>query len=149
MDITRKEKTILVVEDDQSINRLITYNLCQSGFGVESVYDGFAALEKLKNAQYDVVVLDVMLPGIDGFHICKAIKEDPVAFKTFVVMLSAKAESQDKIYGNLVGADQYLTKPFSMAQLMATVNELIGMRDKDYSLVEYAATENKGGGVNV
>lgn len=128
----KKEKRIMVVEDDKSINRLISYNLSKNGFSSESVYDGFDAQNRLAKEVFDIVVLDIMLPGVDGFHICKSIKENPAAFKTFVVMLTAKAESQDKIYGNLVGADYYITKPFSVAKLMEIIKELIVIRDKDY-----------------
>lgn len=128
----RKEKRIMVVEDDRSINGLISYNLSKNGFLPESVYDGSEAQNRLAKEVFDIVVLDIMLPGVDGFHICKSIKENPAAFKTFVVILTAKAESQDKIYGNLVGADYYLTKPFSVAKLMGIIKELIVMRDKDY-----------------
>lgn len=127
-----KEKRIMVVEDDISISRLISYNLSKNGFTSESIYDGLEAQNRLAKEVFDIVILDIMLPGIDGFHICKSIKENPAAFKTLVVMLTAKAESQDKIYGNLVGADYYITKPFSVAKLMEVIKELITIRDKDY-----------------
>ena len=94
----KKEKRILVVEDNKSINKLISYNLARHGFTPESVYDGLEAQNRLSKEIFDIVVLDIMLPGIDGFHICKFIKENPAVFKTFVVMLTARAESQDKIY---------------------------------------------------
>ncbi len=134
VDVTtaRKEKRIMVVEHDKSINRLIAYNLSKNGVMPESVYDGIEAQNRLAKEVFDIVVLDIMLPGIDGFHICKSVKEDPSAFKTFVVILTALAESQDKIYGNLVGADYYLTKPFSVSKLMEVIKELIAIRDKDY-----------------
>lgn len=122
-----------------SINRLISYNLSRNGLNPECAYDGYEAQEKLAKEVFDVVVLDVMLPGIDGFHICKTIKENPAAFKTFVVMLTAKAESQDKIYGNLVGADYYLTKPFSVARLMEIVKELIAIGSRDFSVDTHTA----------
>jgi DNA-binding response OmpR family regulator len=128
----KKEKRILVVEDNKSINKLISYNLARHGFTPESVYDGLEAQNRLSKEIFDIVVLDIMLPGIDGFHICKFIKENPAVFKTFVVMLTARAESQDKIYGNLVGADYYITKPFSVSKLMEVIKELIAIRDKDY-----------------
>jgi len=127
-----KEKRIMVVEDDRGINRLICYNLSKNGFNPESVYDGLEAQGRLSKEVFDVVILDIMLPGVDGFRICKTIKENPAAFKTFVVMLTARAESLDKIYGNLVGADYYLTKPFSVAKLMDIIGELIEIRDKKY-----------------
>ncbi|MFA5089438.1 MAG: response regulator [Candidatus Omnitrophota bacterium] len=128
----RKEKRIMVVEDDKSISRLISYNLSKNGFSSESIYDGLEAQNRLAKEVFDIVILDIMLPGIDGFHICKAIKENPAAYKTFVVMLTARAESQDKIYGNLVGADYYITKPFSVSKLMEVIKDLITIRDRDY-----------------
>lgn len=127
-----KEKRILVVEDDRNINRLISYNLSKNGFNTECAYDGLEAQEKLSKEVFDLVILDVMLPGVDGFHICKSIKDNPSAFKTFVIILTVKAEAQDKIYGNLVGTDYYLTKPFSVAKLMQIIRELISLRDKEF-----------------
>jgi len=128
----KNQKKIIIVEDDQDINELIAYNLCKEGFSVESSFDGFDAQAKLSTEVFDIVVLDIMLPGIDGFSICKAIKETPAAFKTFVIMLTAKSESQDKIYGNLVGADYYLTKPFDISKLIQIIKELIAMRDREF-----------------
>ncbi len=132
--MTKAEKKIIIIEDDKHINRLISYNLSKNGFRPESVYDGREAMHRLSGENFDIVILDIMLPGIDGFHICKSIKENPAAFKTFVVILTARAESQDKIYGNLVGADYYLTKPFSVAKLMEVINDLIALREKDFSI---------------
>ncbi len=127
-------KKVMVVEDDCGINRLISYNLTKNGLNPDSVFDGLVAQEKLANEVFDIVLLDVMLPGVDGFHLCKSIKENPAAFKTFVVMLTARAEPQDKLYGSLVGADYYLTKPFDVARLMEIVKELINLRARDYSV---------------
>lgn len=132
--IANKEKRIMVVEDDMNLNKLISYNLSKNGYIVESVYDGISAKDKLAKDIFDVVVLDIMLPGIDGFRICEYIKENPVAYKTFVVVLTARAEPLDKIYGNLVGADYYLTKPFSVSKLIEIIKELISIRDKDFSV---------------
>ncbi|OGF24510.1 hypothetical protein A3H66_01125 [Candidatus Falkowbacteria bacterium RIFCSPLOWO2_02_FULL_45_21] len=130
----KKEKSILVVEDDENLNKLISYNLSKNGYAIESVYDGISAKDKLAKDIFDVVVLDIMLPGIDGFRICEFIKENPAAYKTFVVVLTARAEPLDKIYGNLVGADYYLTKPFSVAKLMDIIKELTTIRDKEFSV---------------
>ena len=135
MDIIKeRRKRVMVVEDDADINRLISYNLSRNGFDPEAAYDGRQAQEKLKREVFDVVVLDIMLPGVDGFHVCKAIKEDPAAFKTFVVMVTARVEPQDKIYANLVGADCYFTKPFNITELMQTVRDLADLRDRQYSV---------------
>jgi DNA-binding response OmpR family regulator len=132
VDTTRKEKRILIVEDDENLNRLISYNLSKNGFKAECVYDGFTAKEKLSKEFFDIVILDIMLPGIDGFQICQLIKENPAAYKTFVVVLTARTQPLDKIYGNIVGADYYLAKPFSVSKFMEVVKELITIRDKDY-----------------
>jgi DNA-binding response OmpR family regulator len=130
--VTTKEKRIMVVDDDRDVNRLISYNLSKSGFYPECVYDGYEAQEKLKKGHFDIIILDVMLPGPDGFSICKAIKDDPKASGTFVVILTAKGETQDKLYGNLLGADQYITKPFCVGELMRVVKELAQVRHKDF-----------------
>ena len=123
---------ILIVEDDPSVNRLIAYNLSRNGFVARQAYDGREAQKMLAREVFDVVILDIMLPHVDGFRICKAIKDDPAAFRTFVIVLSARTEPLDKIYGNLIGADFYLTKPFSVSGLLDIVNKLSAMRDKNY-----------------
>jgi len=135
----KKEKRIMVVEDDKNLNKLISYNLSKNGYMVESVYDGISAKDKLTKDIFDVVVLDIMLPGIDGFRICEFIKENLAAHKTFVVVLTARAQPLDKIYGTLAGADYYLTKPFSVAKLMGIIKKLTIIRDKKFSV-------GKGGG---
>ncbi|MEW6008206.1 MAG: response regulator [Candidatus Omnitrophota bacterium] len=141
--IAKKAKRIMVVEDDASLNKLISYNLLKNGYTVESVFDGISAKEKLSKDIFDVVVLDIMLPGIDGFRICEFIKENPAAFKTFVVVLTARVQPLDKIYGNIIGADYYLTKPFSVAKLMDIIKELTGIRDKTFSV-----NSGEGGGIS-
>lgn len=133
-EVEKKQKKILVVEDDQSLNKLISYNLSKNGYTVESVFNGISAKDKLAGDVFDVVVLDIMLPGIDGFRICEYIKEDTKAYKTFVVVLTARAESLDKIYGNIIGVDCYLTKPFSVAKLMDIVKELTDLSDKKFDV---------------
>lgn len=128
----KNDKKIMVVEDDKSINRLISYNLSKNGFSPESIYDGTTAQNRLAKEVFDMVILDIMLPGIDGLRVLESIKGNPAAFKTFVIMVTAKAESQYKICGDLLGADYYFTKPFSVLKLMEVIKELIAIRDKDY-----------------
>lgn len=127
-------KRVLVVEDEPDINRLVAYHLGREGFCVEQVFDGRRAQEKLTQEVFAAVVLDIMLPGIDGFQICKALKDGTAAFKTAVVILTAKRATQDKIYANLVGADYYLAKPFSAAKLTAIVKELVSLRNREYKV---------------
>jgi len=131
--MNRKHK-VIVIEDDKDINRLIVYNLEKEGFEAISVYDGLEARKRLQSDSFEVVVLDIMLPGIDGFDICKDIKEDPEAYKTFVIMLTAKSSAQDKIHAHLLGADGYITKPFNVSSLVSTVRELSSVRDKDFTV---------------
>jgi len=145
-ETAKKQKRILVVEDDENLNKLVSYNLSKNGYAVESVFDGISAKDRLAEDIYDAVVLDIMLPGIDGFRICELIKANDKAYKTFVVVLTAKAQPLDKIYGNLVGADYYLTKPFSVAKLMGIIKELIVIRDKDYSVQAHPSINKQGGG---
>ncbi len=120
-ETAQKPKKILVVEDDENLNKLLAYNLSKNGYSVESVFDGFAAINRLGKDIFDVVLLDIMLPGIDGFRICESIKKNAQTHKTCVVMLTARTEPLDKICGEIVGADHYITKPFSITKLMEII----------------------------
>jgi len=124
-EVERKQKKILIVEDDKNLNRLISYNLSKNGFKAECVYDGLTAKAKLSKEIFDIVILDIMLPGIDGFQICQFIKENPANSKTFVIVLTTRAQPLDKIYGDQVGADYYFTKPFSVSKLMEIIRGLV------------------------
>jgi len=118
-----KAKKILIVEDDKDINNLIDYNLSKSGYKTECVFDGVSAQEKLVTEFFDVVILDVMLPGLNGFKICEFIKQNPEISQTFVLMVTARAQPLDKIYGDTLGADYYMTKPFSVKELIKVIDE--------------------------
>jgi DNA-binding response OmpR family regulator len=109
---------ILVVEDEPSLQETLVYNLEKQGYTVEAVGDGRLALEAARANPPDLVVLDIMLPGLDGFEVCKALrKESPVS----ILILTARDDEIDRVVGLEVGADDYLTKPFSMRELMARV----------------------------
>jgi two-component system alkaline phosphatase synthesis response regulator PhoP len=127
-------KKIIVIEDDADINTLISYNLRKEGFSVEQAFDGFTAREKLANGYFNIVILDIMLPGIDGFDICKEIKGDDGLSKVFVVVVSAKSNPQDKLYAHILGADCYLTKPFKVETLVRTVKEISEMQNKEFEV---------------
>ncbi|MDD3087445.1 MAG: response regulator [Candidatus Omnitrophica bacterium] len=130
------EKTrILVVEDDKDINGLIAYNLRKNGFLVEQVFDGDEAKEKLDSEFFPIVILDIMLPGIDGFDICRDIKESITGHKSYVIMVSAKGSEQDKLYAHILGADCYLQKPFFVKDLVSVVDEISLLPKKDYTVV--------------
>lgn len=117
-------KKILVVEDDQNLNRLVEYNLTKNGYMVEKALDGTSAKEKLTRDFFDVVILDVMLPGIDGFRLCELIKKSAQARFTYVVMVTARTTPLDKICAETVGADRYITKPFAITQLMEVIKSV-------------------------
>jgi two-component system, OmpR family, alkaline phosphatase synthesis response regulator PhoP len=117
-------RKVMVVEDDRDINELVCYNLRKEGFEAEPVFDGEEARRSLQNDDFDVVILDVMLPGMNGFSICRMIKESPGARKTGVIMLTAKNDIKDRLYGLFLGADYYVTKPFSVEVLMSLALDL-------------------------
>ena len=126
------EKRVIIVEDDKDINDLIAYNLRKEGFVVEQVFDGLDARQRLAEESFNIVILDIMLPGIDGFDICREIKESPMQARTFIVVVSAKCRQQDKLYAHLLGADCYLTKPFSLSVLLGAVKEISANLDKEF-----------------
>jgi two-component system phosphate regulon response regulator PhoB len=115
-----KEK-ILVVDDEKDILELIDYNLTKNGYRVKTVTSGEEALDLIKENDYDLIILDLMLPGVDGFDLCKIIKADKQKESIPIIMVTAKAEEADKVAGLEIGADHYVTKPFSPRELLAIV----------------------------
>ena len=116
------ERTILVVEDDADINALLAKIAAREGFGCVQAYSGTEALLQMERAAFDLVLLDMMLPGMDGFSLCETIRHgDPYIG---IIMASAKGQESDKIRGLSIGADDYITKPFSVSELMARVEAL-------------------------
>lgn len=118
-------KRILVVDDEADIVELVTYNLKKEGFMVDSVSDGESALAKVREKKYSLLILDLMLPGIQGIEICRILRNDPKTAGIPVIMLTAKGEEVDKILGLELGADDYVTKPFSPRELIARVKAVI------------------------
>ncbi len=112
-------ETILVVEDEPSLQETLAYNLQKQGYTVEAVGDGRSALEAARRLQPDLVVLDIMLPELDGVEVCKRLRREN--FPSPIIMLTARDDEIDRVVGLEVGADDYLTKPFSMRELMARV----------------------------
>lgn len=111
--------TILVVEDDQDIADLISLNLQEIGLTVEHCLSGEVALEKLANNQYDLVMLDVMLPGISGLDVCRQLREQKP--EQVILMVTSRISEIDRVLGLELGADDYMTKPFSVRELQARV----------------------------
>ena len=118
-------RKILVVDDEPDALELVAYNLKQAGFGVVTAKDGAEALEKVKSAGPDLIVLDVMLPEMDGFGLCRVFKNAPVTAGIPIIMLTAKAAEIDRVLGLELGADDYLTKPFSPRELVLRVKKLL------------------------
>lgn len=120
-----KRERILVIEDDDDIRELIEYNLTREGYKVYSAPDGEEGIRKAKKEAPDLVVLDLMLPGVDGIELCRRLKQDPVTRGIAVVMVTAKSEESDMVLGLGVGADDYVPKPFSPRMLLARVEAVL------------------------
>ena len=118
-------KKILIVDDEKDIVDLISYNLEKEGFVTIKAYDGESALDLVKSAKPDIVVLDLMLPGIRGLEVCKFIRKNPDTDALPIIMLTAKGEQVDKILGFEMGADDYITKPFNVRELIARIRAVL------------------------
>ncbi|MBZ0154813.1 MAG: response regulator [Alphaproteobacteria bacterium] len=118
-------KRILVIDDEADIVELVRYNLEKEGFSVESAPEGESALRKVREERYDLLVLDLMLPGIQGLELCRIIRNDPSLSRIPIVMLTAKGEEVDRIIGLEMGADDYLSKPFSPRELVARIKAVL------------------------
>ncbi|MBC7774165.1 MAG: response regulator transcription factor [Phycisphaerae bacterium] len=112
-------ETILIVEDEPSLQETLAYSLAKQGYNVESVGDGRIALETARRLRPDLILLDIMLPGLDGVEVCKTLRRENFQFP--IIMLTARDDEIDRVVGLEVGADDYLTKPFSMRELIARV----------------------------
>lgn len=118
-------KKILVVDDEKDIVDLITYNLEKEGFATIKAYDGENALELVKAKKPDLIVLDLMLPGIRGLEVCTLIRKKPETETIPIIMLTAKGDQVDKILGLEIGADDYITKPFNVRELIARIRAVL------------------------
>ena len=114
-----KKRKILVVEDEFSINDTLKFALSKENFEVMGVYDGESALKSMEQFKPDLVLLDVMLPDISGFELCKTMSQ-----KSYIVMLTARDDVIDKILGMEIGADDYITKPFEIREVIARINAI-------------------------
>ncbi len=118
-------KNILVIDDEADIVELVAYNLKKEGFEVDTAHDGEEGLKKIGSKRYDLIFLDLMLPGIQGIELCKRIRNNSETSRIPVIMLTAKGEEVDKIIGLEVGADDYITKPFSPRELVARAKAIL------------------------
>ena len=123
--ITAVSATILVVEDEPDILELVTYNLSQAGFEVDRAEDGEAGLRQATEGLPDLIILDLMLPGIDGFEVCRLLKQTEATQHIPVLMLTSRSEEVDRIVGLELGADDYVVKPFSPRELILRVKAIL------------------------
>lgn len=140
------KELIYVIEDEQHIQQLIKYNLETSGFKVSVFSEGESALENYETDRPDLFILDIMLPGIDGLEICKKLRSNPKTKNTPIIMLTAKGEEFDRVLGLELGADDYITKPFSVRELIARVKALFR---RTYSTANAEETIIKCGDITI
>jgi len=119
------KKNILIVDDEPDLVELVSYNLKKEGFIVSTAADGEEALQKIKKTAFHIILLDLMLPGLQGMELCRIIRANPKTEHVPIIMLTAKGEESDKIRGLETGADDYMTKPFSPKELIARVNAVL------------------------
>ena len=120
-------ETILVVEDEPSLQETLAYNLQKQGYSVEAAGDGRVALEIARRQNPDLILLDIMLPGLNGVEVCKTLRRE--SFQAPIIMLTARDDEIDRVVGLEIGADDYVSKPFSMRELMARVKAQLRRSD--------------------
>ncbi len=126
-----QRKRVLVVDDERHIVRLVQVNLERQGYEVLTAYDGVECLEKAKSQQPDLIILDVMMPRMDGFEALQRLKTDPETSHIPVIMLTARAQDRDVLQGYQYGADLYLTKPFSPMELLSLVRRVFESQEEE------------------
>ncbi|HXY55540.1 MAG TPA: response regulator [Nitrospirota bacterium] len=118
-------RKILVVDDEPDLVELVSYNLKKEGFKVFTAPDGEDALEKVRKGQFDLIILDLMLPGIQGVELCRMLRSNPKTEAIPIIMLTARGEVSDRVRGLETGADDYMAKPFSPKELVARVKAIL------------------------
>jgi DNA-binding response OmpR family regulator len=129
-------KKILVIEDDPAISRLVDYTLRHEGYEVVTAANGLEGIKKAHDEAPDLVILDVMLPGMDGFEICHRLRSEPDTAQLLILMFSAKAQEVDKKTGLKVGADEYLPKPATPAEIVSRVAKLLAKKGSTSTATE-------------
>ncbi len=119
------EKKILIVDDEPFILKSLTFVLKREGFHVESATDGLEAKEKIKQEKPDIVFLDIMMPKMNGMEVCEWLRKDPDLRNTYVIILTAKGQETDREKGFSIGADEYMTKPFSPSTVVKRIREIL------------------------
>lgn len=137
-------QTILVVEDEPDIRKLLKYNLAQDRFKVLEAEDGEQALKLLQREKPNLVILDLMLPGLSGLELCKILRDGQDTARLPILMLTAKAGEADRVVGLEMGADDYLSKPFSPREMVARVRAILRRTDSSAAAPETAPSYHKG-----
>jgi len=127
---SRKSRQVLLVEDEAPIRELVRLHLSLAGFDITEIGDGKRALELARATRFDLIVLDLMLPGIDGITLCRSLRSGGANERSPILMLTAKDTESDKVLGLESGADDYLTKPFGMRELVARVGAILRRSDR-------------------
>lgn len=128
--------TVLIVEDDENIRELLRFNLQSNGYDAICASDGLMGLTMARENPPELILLDLMLPKMDGLDVCRAVKSDPSISGVPIIMLTAKGSETDKVLGLELGADDYLTKPFSIRELMARIKVVLRRSTKEPEAVE-------------
>jgi DNA-binding response OmpR family regulator len=129
-EATVMAKKILVIEDDPAISRLVEYSLRHEGYEVIIATNGLEGIRKAHREVPGLIILDVMLPGMDGFEICSRLRSEPDTAQMLILMFSAKAQDIDRNTGMIVGADDYLSKPAAPAEIVSRVAKLLAKKKK-------------------
>lgn len=133
---------VLLIEDDRALADVLAYNLKQANYDVSVARDGQDGLNQAQLKQPDVVLLDLMLPVVDGLEVCKRLRADPATRDVLILMVTARAEESDQIVGFALGADDYVTKPFSVRVVLERVKALLRRRGIDLEAEDVVACQN-------
>jgi len=125
------KKRILVIEDDRSLSEVLAYNLRQEKYDAVVALDGMDGLRQAQLKAPDLIILDLMLPQMDGLEVCRRLRSDPVTCNILILMLTAKSEETDQVVGFTLGADDYVTKPFSVKILLERIKALLRRRESN------------------
>ena len=123
---TMEQKKILVADDNENIREALTYLLEDEGYQLWLAKDGAETITKVREFRPDILFLDVMMPEINGYDVCRTIKSDPVLKNTYVIMLTAKGQVAEHERGKEVGADEYIVKPFSPMEILTKIKDIMG-----------------------
>ena len=140
-------KKLLIIEDEHNISDIIIFNAEMAGYECDVAYDGEVGLAKARSGEHDLVLLDIMLPKLDGFEICKTLRKEGNSIP--IIMLTAREEEVDKVYGLELGADDYVPKPFGVKELLARIKANIRRSENDVGSTASDPLQNTASLINV